>query len=156
MSNQLSTGDVPESFSLPDAHGVPVNLDEYRGRSVVVYFYPKAETPGCTTEACDFRDNLASLQGAGYSVLGISPDDPDALESFSSNHGLAYPLLSDEDHAVAKAWGAYGEKEFKGKTVTGILRSTVVLNSDGKVEFAQYDVDADGHVAELKSALGIS
>jgi thioredoxin-dependent peroxiredoxin len=155
MTTQLSTGDVPESFSLPDAHGVPVNLDEYRGRSVVVYFYPKAETPGCTTEACDFRDNLASLQGAGYSVLGISPDDPDALESFSSNHGLAFPLLSDEDHAVAKAWGAYGEKEFKGKTVTGILRSTVVLNSGGKVEFAQYDVNAEGHVAELKSALGI-
>ncbi|WP_211236572.1 peroxiredoxin [Arthrobacter castelli] len=155
MSTQLSPGDVPESFSLPDAHGVPVDLDEYRGRSVVVYFYPKAETPGCTTEACDFRDNLASLQGAGYSVLGISPDDPDSLESFSSNHGLAFPLLSDEDFAVSKAWGAYGDKEFNGQTFTGTIRSTVVLNSDGKVEFAQYNVNAEGHVAELKSALGV-
>lgn len=156
MSTQLSRGDVPETFSLPDAHDVPVSLDEYRGRSVIVYFYPKAETPGCTTEACEFRDNLASLQGAGYSVLGISPDDPDTLETFSSNHGLAFPLLSDEDNAVAKAWGAYGEQEFDGKTVTGVIRSTIALNPEGRVELAEYNVDPEGHVAELRSALGVS
>ncbi|GAB3535671.1 thioredoxin-dependent thiol peroxidase [Arthrobacter tecti] len=151
----LATGDTAPSFTLPDAYGQPVSLSEFRGRSVVVYFYPKVETPGCTTEACDFRDNLASLQGAGFSVIGISPDTPDELASFSSNHGLAYPLLSDADNAVAKAWGAYGEKQVNGSTVVGIIRSTVVVDPDGNVQQAEYGVDAKGHVTRLREQLGV-
>lgn len=153
MSNQLAVGDPAPSFTLPDADGQPVSLAEFRDRSVVVYFYPKAETPGCTTEACDFRDNLASLQGAGYSVVGVSPDTPDELASFTSNHGLAFPLLSDADNEVATTWGAYGEKQLKGETVVGIIRSTVVVGPDGTVQHAEYGVDAKGHVARLREQL---
>ncbi|WP_026536572.1 peroxiredoxin [Arthrobacter sp. H14] len=156
MNAQLAPGSEPSPFTLPDAYGEPVSLDEFRGRNVVVYFYPKAETPGCTTEACDFRDNLASIQASGYSVVGISPDAPNELAAFSRNHGLTFPLLSDADNAVATAWGAYGEKELNGKTVTGIIRSTVVVDPDGKVQLAEYGVDAKGHVAKLKTALGVS
>ncbi|NJC23895.1 peroxiredoxin Q/BCP [Arthrobacter pigmenti] len=152
----LATGDTAPSFTLPDAYGQPMSLSEFRGRSVVVYFYPKAETPGCTTEACDFRDNLASLQGAGFSVIGISPDTPGELASFSSNHGLPYPLLSDADNAVAKAWGAYGEKQVNGSTVVGIIRSTVVVDPDGNVQQAEYGVDAKGHVSRLREQLGVA
>lgn len=153
MSAQLSTGDTAPTFNLSDAEGVSVGLDEYRGRSVVVYFYPKAETPGCTAEACDFRDNLESLQGAGYSVVGISSDSVEDLASFSANHALTFPLLSDTGSSIAKAWGAYGDKEINGKKMTGTLRSTVVVNPDGKVELAEYNVDAKGHVADLRSKL---
>lgn len=156
MTVQLRTGDTPESFSLPDAYGLPVTLAEFRGRSVVVYFYPKAETPGCTTEACDFRDSLSSLQGAGFTVIGISPDAPEELAAFSSNHGLTFPLLSDQDSVVASSWGAYGEKERNGETVTGIIRSTVVVDPAGKVRAAEYGVDAKGHVARLRSELGVA
>lgn len=155
MTSQLSTGDTAPEFNLPDAEGVPVGLDEYRGRSVVVYFYPKADTPGCTTEACDFRDNLESLQGGGYSVIGISSDPVEDLASFSANHALTFPLLSDADSVTAKAWGAYGDKEFNGKTMTGTLRSTVVIDGEGKVQLAEYNVDAKGHVADLRSKLAV-
>lgn len=154
MSAQLSTGDTAPTFNLSDAEGVPVGLDEYRGRSVVVYFYPKAETPGCTAEACDFRDNLESLQGAGFSVVGISSDSVEDLASFSANHALTFPLLSDTGSSTAKAWGAYGDKEINGKKMTGTLRSTVVVDPDGKVQLAEYNVDAKGHVADLRSKLG--
>lgn len=156
MSNQLSVGNPAPSFTLPDSEGQPVSLEEFRGRSVVVYFYPKAETPGCTTEACDFRDNLASLQGAGFTVIGISPDTPEELAAFSSNHGLAYPLLSDPDNAVANQWGAYGERERNGQVTTGIIRSTVVVDPDGTVEHAEYGVDAKGHVARLREQLNVA
>lgn len=155
MNARLIPGDEPAPFTLPDAYNEPVSLNEFRGRNVVIYFYPKAETPGCTTEACDFRDNLASIQDSGYSVMGISPDSPEELGNFSSNHGLTFPLLSDADNAVATAWGAYGEKEVNGKTVTGIIRSTIVVDSEGKVQLAEYGVDAKGHVAKLKTALGV-
>lgn len=155
MSNQLSVGDPAPSFTLPDADGQPVSLAEFRGRSVVVYFYPKAETPGCTTQACDFRDNLASLQGAGYSVVGISPDTPEELASFTSNHGLAFPLLSDVGNSVSQAWGAYGERERNGQTVVGVIRSTIVVGPDGAVQHAEYGVDAKGHVARLRELLSV-
>ncbi|WP_028278939.1 peroxiredoxin [Arthrobacter sp. H5] len=156
MTEKLTPGDTPTAFNLPDAYGQPVSLAEFRGRNAVIYFYPKAETPGCTTEACDFRDNLASLQGAGYSVIGISPDTPEELASFSSNHGLAYPLLSDADNAIATAWGAYGEKQVNGSTVTGVIRSTVVVDPAGKVQLAEYGVNAKGHVARLREELGVA
>lgn len=156
MTEKLTPGDTPTAFNLPDAYGQPVSLAEFRGRNAVIYFYPKAETPGCTTEACDFRDNLASLQGAGYSVIGISPDTPEELASFSSNHGLAYPLLSDADNAVATAWGAYGEKQVNGSTVTGVIRTTVVVDPAGKVHMAEYGVAAKGHVARLREDLGVA
>ncbi|GAA1346195.1 peroxiredoxin [Arthrobacter roseus] len=155
MTSQLSTGDTAPEFNLPDAEGVPVGLDEYRGRSVVVYFYPKAATPGCTTEACDFRDNLESLQGGGYSVIGISSDPVEDLASFSADHALTFPLLSDADSVTAKVWGAYGDKEFNGKKMTGTLRSTVVIDGEGKVQLAEYNVDATGHVTDLRSKLGL-
>lgn len=156
MTDKLTAGDTPEPFTLQDAYGEPVSLSEFRGRNLVVYFYPKAETPGCTTQACDFRDNLASLQSAGYSVVGVSPDTPEELAAFSSNHGLTFPLLSDADHSMSEAWGAYGEKEVNGKTITGIIRSTVVIGADGTVQLAEYGVDAKGHVARLRAELGVA
>ena len=127
----------------------------YRGRNVIVYFYPKAATPGCTTEACDFRDNLASLQGSGYEVIGISPDAPAALAEFTGDFGLNFPLLSDQDNAVALAYGAWGEKLLDGQVVEGVVRSTIVLDAHGKVILAQYQVDASGHVAALKDELAL-
>ena len=120
-----------------------------------MYFYPKAATPGCTTEACDFRDSLASLQGAGYEVLGISPDGPAELAAFTGDFALTFPLLADADHAVALAYGAWGEKLVNGEVTEGLVRSTVVVDPDGNVSLAQYQVTAKGHVAELKAALGL-
>ncbi|WP_436055288.1 peroxiredoxin [Pseudarthrobacter oxydans] len=142
-------------FTLPDAAGQPVTLASYRGRNVIVYFYPKAATPGCTTEACDFRDSLASLQGKGYDVVGISPDAPEALAGFTGDFGLTFPLLSDPDHAVAMAYGAWGEKLVNGEITEGVLRSTVVVGTDGTVVLARYQVDAKGHVAALRRELGL-
>ncbi|MFJ6312869.1 peroxiredoxin [Pseudarthrobacter oxydans] len=142
-------------FTLPDAAGQPVSLASYRGRNVIVYFYPKAATPGCTTEACDFRDSLASLQGKGYDVVGISPDAPEALAGFTGDFGLTFPLLSDPDHAVALAYGAWGEKLVNGEITEGVLRSTVVVGTDGTVVLARYQVDAKGHVAALRRELGL-
>lgn len=153
MSTRLSPGDAAPDFSLPDADATPVSLAEHRGRRVVVYFYPAAGTPGCTMQACDFRDNLAELNGAGLDVLAISPDAPAALARFREAQGLTFPLLSDTDHTVSTAWGAYGEKQLYGKPVTGIIRSTFVIDADGTIELAQYNVRATGHVAKLRRDL---
>ena len=156
MTQQLSAGDHAPDFTLTDAFGNSVSLSEFRGEKVVVYFYPAAATPGCTTQACDFRDNLSSLAAAGYRVLGVSPDAPEKLRTFSEDEHLTFPLLSDEDHAVAGAWGAWGEKKNYGKTYEGLIRSTVVLDEGGKVALAQYNVKATGHVAKLRRDLGVS
>ena len=155
LTTKLQPGTHAPEFTLQDAHGRGVTLADYRGKNVLVYFYPKAATPGSTTEACDFRDSLASLQGSGYEVLGISPDAPEALAGFTGDFALTFPLLSDENHAVALAYGAWGEKLVDGEIVEGIVRSTVVVDPEGKVTLAQYQVQADGHVAALKAALGI-
>ncbi|WP_104178956.1 thioredoxin-dependent thiol peroxidase [Arthrobacter sp. B0490] len=155
MTQRLAPGDSAPDFTLPDAEGNEVVLSSFRGGGVVVYFYPAAATPGCTTEACDFRDNLASLGGAGYRVLGISPDPVGKLASFTEQESLTFPLLSDEDHAVAEAYGAWGEKKNYGRTYEGLIRSTVVVDGDGRVAVAQYNVRATGHVAKLRRDLGI-
>ncbi len=152
---KLQPGTPAPDFTLPDAGGTPVSLADYRGRNVIVYFYPKAATPGCTTEACDFRDSLASLQSAGYEVLGISPDGAAELAAFTGDFALTFPLLADEDHAVALAYGAWGEKLVNGEVTEGLVRSTVVVDPAGNVSLAQYQVTAAGHVAELKAALGL-
>lgn len=153
--NRLQPGDLAPEFSLADADGRPVALTDLRGRRVIVYFYPAAATPGCTTQACDFRDNLASLQAAGYSVLGISPDPVAKLAHFRDEQQLSFPLLSDPDREVLAAYRAYGEKQRYGKTVTGVIRSTFVIGADGHVERAAYDVKATGHVARLRHDLGL-
>ncbi|HYT10603.1 MAG TPA: thioredoxin-dependent thiol peroxidase [Mycobacteriales bacterium] len=155
MSERLSRGDPAPDFTLPDADGKPVALSDFRGRKVVVYFYPAASTPGCTKEACDFRDNLADLDDAGFDVLGISPDKPAKLAKFRDGEGLTFPLLSDEDRSVMTAWGAYGEKSLYGKTVQGVLRSTFVIDEDGRVAEALYNVRATGHVAALRKKLSV-
>ena len=152
---KLAPGDAAPDFTLPTADGSTVTLSELRGRHVVVYFYPKASTPGCTTQACDFRDNLASLQAAGYTVLGVSPDKPGALTDFARDQSLTFPLLSDPDHTVLEEWGAWGEKTLYGKKSVGVLRSTVVVDADGKVQLAKYNVKATGHVASLRKALKV-
>lgn len=154
-STPLAVGQHAPQFSLADAAGKQVSLSDYAGKNVVVYFYPKAATPGCTTEACDFRDNLNSMRAAGYEVLGISPDQGEALSSFTEAEELNFPLLSDPDFAVATAYGSYGDKEFNGKKFSGTLRSTVVINGDGVISHAEYNVAADGHVARLRETLGI-
>ena len=145
---------APE-FTLPDAEGKPVSLAGLPRQERHRVFYPQAATPGCTTEACDFRDNLASLQGSGYEVLGTSPDAPEALAHFTGDFALTFPLLADEDHAVALAYGAWGEKLVHGEVTEGRVRSTVVLDPEGKVKLAQYQVKAQGHVAALKEELGV-
>ncbi|ALV46561.1 peroxiredoxin [Arthrobacter alpinus] len=155
MSTALTSGQAAPGFTLPDASGRTVSLSDYAGRQVIVYFYPKAATPGCTTEACDFRDSLAALQAAGVDVVGISTDAPEALTTFAEDHGLNFPLLSDADHRVAEAWGAWGEKLVNNKTVMGTLRSTAVVNADGTVRTAEYRVSAEGHVARLRTELGL-
>lgn len=152
---RLTVGDPAPDFTLPTADGRSVTLSELRGQHVVVYFYPAAMTPGCTTQACDFRDSLSALQGAGYAVVGISPDPVEKLAQFAEQDGLTFPLASDAERSVLEAWGAFGEKKLYGKTVTGVLRSTVVVDPDGKVELAQYNVKATGHVAKLRRDLKI-
>jgi peroxiredoxin Q/BCP len=156
MTDRLAAGDTAPDFTLPDADGQPVSLAQYRGRRVVVYFYPAASTPGCTTQACDFRDNLHALGRAGLDVLGISPDAPTALSKFRTAQQLTFPLLSDPDRAVLEAYGAYGEKKLYGKTVTGVIRSTVVVDADGTVALAQYNVKASGHVDKLMRDLAVT
>lgn len=153
--NRLAAGDVAPAFTLKDAQERNVSLADYAGRSVVVYFYPKAATPGCTTEACDFRDNLGALAGAGFDVVGISADGPEELRAFAADESLTFPLLSDPGHATAQAYGAYGKRERNGETTTGPLRSTVVVNPDGTVKQAEYNVNAQGHVARLREELGV-
>ena len=155
MSTRLTAGDTAPDFTLPDADGKPVSLADYRGRRVVVYFYPAAGTPGCTKQACDFRDSLGELNGAGLDVLGVSPDKPAKLAKFRDKEGLTFPLLSDADKDVLNAWGTFGEKQMYGKTVTGVIRSTFVVDPEGKIEVAQYNVRATGHVAKLRKDLGL-
>ena len=155
MTSRLAVGDPAPDFTLPDADGKPVSLADHRGRRVVVYFYPAAATPGCTTQACDFRDSLADLGDSGLEVLGISPDKPEKLAKFRDKEGLTFPLLSDVDKQVLTAWGAFGEKTMYGKTVTGVIRSTFVVGADGRIEVAQYNVRATGHVAKLRRDLKV-
>ncbi len=152
---RLTVAEPAPDFTLPTADGGSVTLSDLRGRHVVVYFYPAAMTPGCTTQACDFRDSLASLQGAGYAVVGVSPDPVEKLATFAEQEHLTFPLASDVERTVLEAWGAWGEKKLYGKTVTGVIRSTVVVAPDGTVELAQYNVKATGHVAKLRRDLGI-
>ena len=156
MSDRLAPGDTAPDFTLPTDDGGTVTLSDLRGRKVIVYFYPAAMTPGCTKQACDFTDSLDSLKGAGYEVLGISPDSPEKLAKFRERDQLTVTLLSDPDKAVMKAWGAFGEKKLYGKLVEGVIRSTVVVGEDGTVELAQYNVKATGHVASLSKALKIA
>ncbi|THJ66244.1 thioredoxin-dependent thiol peroxidase [Arthrobacter echini] len=155
MTQQLVPGTPAPDFTLPDQEGGSVTLSSFRGSEVIVYFYPAAATPGCTTQACDFRDNLASLGAAGFTVLGISPDPVGKLEAFAEKESLTFPLLSDEDHRVAGAYGAWGEKKNYGRTYEGLIRSTVAIDATGKVSLAQYNVRATGHVAKLRRDLGI-
>lgn len=156
MTKRLEAGDPAPEFSLPDQNGKTVSLADYRGRKVILYFYPEALTPGCTTEACDFRDNLHSLEAAGYAVLGISPDAPDKQKRFEEQEQLTFPLLSDADHSVHEAYGTWGEKNLYGKTVVGVIRSTFVIDEDGKVVLPLYAVKATGHVAMIKKRLGLA
>ena len=155
MSDRLSPGDTAPDFTLPDDKGGQVSLSDLRGRKVIVYFYPAAMTPGCTTQACDFSDNINTLHGEGYEVLGISPDSPAKLAKFRDKDGLTITLLADEDRAVMNAYGAFGEKKLYGKTVEGVIRSTVVVDEDGTVSHAFYNVKATGHVAKLRRDLGL-
>src|SRR5918992_1892270 len=155
MTTRLAPGDTAPDFTLPDADGKPVSLSDYRGRRVIVYFYPAAGTPGCTKQACDFRDNLSELGDAGLDVVGISPDKPEKLAKFRDAQGLTFPLLSDVDKEVLTAWGAFGEKQMYGKTVTGVIRSTLLVDPDGKIEQAFYNVRATGHVAKLRKDLAV-
>jgi thioredoxin-dependent peroxiredoxin len=150
---RLAPGDPAPDFTLLDADGQPVSLSSYRGQRVIVYFYPAAMTPGCTKEACDFRDHLADLNDAGLAVLGISPDQPAKLAKFRDKEGLTFPLLSDPDRTTLEAYGAYGEKMLYGKTTVGVIRSTFVIDADGNVEKALYGVKATGHVARLRADL---
>ena len=155
MPERLIPGDPAPAFTLKNSEGRDVSLSDFRGRSTVVYFYPAASTPGCTKQACDFRDSLASLQQSGYEVVGVSPDPVDKLARFAAAEGLTFPLLSDADHSVAAAYAAWGEKKNYGKTYDGLIRSTVVVDPDGKVAVAQYNVRATGHVAKLRRELKI-
>jgi len=155
MTTRLEAGQAAPAFTLPDQNGNHVSLADYAGKNVILYFYPAAMTPGCTTQACDFRDSLASLQGAGYVVLGISKDTPAKLKKFEEKEGLTFPLLSDPDLTVHNAYAAFGEKSMYGKTVQGVIRSTFVVAPDGTLSHALYNVKATGHVASLRGKLGL-
>ncbi|HCA84784.1 MAG TPA: thioredoxin-dependent thiol peroxidase [Streptomyces sp.] len=155
MSERLQPGDTAPAFTLPDADGKQVSLADHTGRKVIVYFYPAALTPGCTKQACDFTDNLELLTDAGYDVIGISPDKPEKLAKFREAEDLKVTLLGDPDKSVLEAYGAFGEKKLYGKTVTGVIRSTVIVGEDGKVEQALYNVKATGHVAKLIKDLSL-
>jgi peroxiredoxin Q/BCP len=153
---RLSPGDPAPGFSLTADDGSTLSLADLRGSKVVVYVYPAAMTPGCTTQACDFRDDLSSFVDAGYRVVGLSPDAPDRLARFREREHLTFPLLSDPSKDVLTAYGAFGEKQLYGKTVTGVIRSTFVLDEQGTVVLAQYGVKAKGHVAKLQRDLGLA
>jgi peroxiredoxin Q/BCP len=156
-ASRLAPGDTAPDFTLTDDTGAEVSLADLRsgGDKVVVYFYPAAMTPGCTTQACDFSDSLDALQGAGYRVVGISPDRSEKLAKFREKENLTLTLLSDPDRSVMNAYGAFGEKKLYGKVVEGVIRSTFVVDTDGTVELAQYNVKASGHVAKLRRDLGL-
>ena len=153
VTASIAEGSLAPEFSLADKDGKSHSLSSYRGSKVILYFYPAASTPGCTTQACDFRDNMGSLQAAGYVVLGVSRDKLPALQKFAQNEDLSFPLLSDEDLSVHHAYGAYGEKSMYGKTVMGVIRSTFVIDEDGIVLHALYNVKATGHVEMLRKKL---
>ena len=155
MTERLTPGDPAPEFTLPTDNGDTLTLKDLRGRKVILYVYPAAMTPGCTKQACDFRDSLASLQAAGYEVVGISPDTPAKLARFREHDAISFPLISDQDKSVLTAYGAFGEKLMYGKTVTGVIRSTFVIDENGAVEHAFYNVKATGHVAKLRRDLGI-
>ena len=152
---RLAAGDPAPDFTLADADGNQVSLSSLRGQRVIIYFYPAAMTPGCTKQACDFRDSKSDLSDAGFTVLGISPDSPAKLARFRDKEGLTFPLLSDPDRSVLQAYGAYGEKMLYGKKSVGVIRSTFVVGADGRVEKAYYGVKATGHVARLRKDLGV-
>ena len=156
MTDRLTPGDTAPDFTLADDRGGEVTLSSLRGRKVIVYFYPAAMTPGCTKQACDFTDSRDSLRASGYEVLGISPDKPEKLARFRERDGLTITLLSDADKSVMRAWGAFGEKKMYGKVVQGVIRSTFVVGEDGRIEVAQYNVKATGHVAKLRKDLGLA
>jgi thioredoxin-dependent peroxiredoxin len=155
MTTRLQPGDTAPDFTLPTDTGETVTLSDLRGSRVIVYFYPTAMTPGCTTQACDFSDSLDKLKAEGYTVLGISKDTPERLAQFREKEGLTITLLSDVDKDVLTTWGAFGEKKLYGKVVEGVIRSTFVVDADGRIELAQYNVKATGHVAKLRKDLGI-
>lgn len=152
---RLAPGDPAPDFTLPTDTGEQLSLKDLRGRRVVLYAYPAAMTPGCTKQACDFRDSLDSLRSAGFEVVGISPDRPEKLAKFRERDGLTFPLVADPDRTVLTAYGAYGEKQLYGKTVTGVIRSTFVIDPEGRIEKALYNVKATGHVAKLRRELGL-
>lgn len=152
---RLAPGDPAPDFTLPNQDDTPVSLADLRGSKVVLYFYPAAMTPGCTTQACDFRDSIASLKAAGYTVVGISRDAPDKLTKFRQRDSLPFDLLSDPDAAVHRAYGTWGEKMNYGKVIEGVIRSTFVLDEQGAIIQAMYNVKATGHVARLRRELGI-
>jgi peroxiredoxin Q/BCP len=153
--DRLAPGDLAPDFALPDADGREVSLSSLRGQRVIIYFYPAAMTPGCTKQACDFRDSRGELSEAGFAVLGISPDAPAKLAKFAARDGLTFPLLSDPGREVLKAYGAFGEKMLYGKKSVGVIRSTFVVGADGRIERAYYGVKATGHVARLRKDLGV-
>lgn len=155
-AQRLEPGSPAPDFTLQDQDGASVSLHDLRGRNVILYFYPAAMTPGCTTEACDFRDSLASLQGAGYTVLGVSRDDVAKLKQFAERDGLSFPLLSDDDLAVHHAYGVWGEKKNYGKVIQGVIRSTFVIDEDGVIAHALYNVKATGHVARIRKLVGLA
>jgi peroxiredoxin Q/BCP len=148
----LEPGDQAPVFALRDQHGDVVRLEDFRGRKLLVYFYPEADTPGCTTQSCDVRDHRQELASLGVDVVGISPDEPDKQLAFDEKYGLGFPLLSDVDHAVAEAWGTWGEKEYDGETYLGIIRSSFLVD-DGRIERAWYSVKPADTVPEAKAAL---
>src|SRR6185503_17242886 len=154
-TSRLAPGDAAPDFTLTTDTGETLSLADLRGQRVILYAYPAAMTPGCTTQACDFRDSLSSLHARGIEVVGISPDAPDRLAAFRERDGLTFPLVSDEDRSTLTAYGAYGEKQNYGRTVTGVIRSTFVIDAEGRIEHAFYDVKATGHVAKLRRELGI-
>lgn len=155
MSERLQPGDVAPEFELPDADGNPVSLASLRGQRVILYFYPAAMTPGCTKESVDFQDSLPELAEEGVAVIGISPDKPAKLVKFRERDGLTFPLLSDTGTEVLQAYGAYGEKKLYGRTTVGVIRSTFVIDPDGKIEKAYYNVKATGHVERLRKDLNL-
>jgi peroxiredoxin Q/BCP len=155
MTTRLQPGDTAPDFTLPTDTGEKVTLSDLRGGRVIVYFYPAALTAGCTKQACDFSDSLDDLKSEGYTVLGISKDSTEKLAKFRTKEKLTITLLSDVDKVVHDAWGTWGEKKLYGKVVEGVIRSTFVVDAEGKIELAQYNVKATGHVAKLRRDLGV-